>query len=393
MTQNSLREQLHDRLTHLANLEAERRRAEEALRESEQRLRALIANSWDGLCLIDADGLIRYSSPGTNRILGYPPEEMVGSSAFDLVHPDEVDYLKGLFERLLRTPTARISAQYRCRRKDGDWRWIEGTGTNLLGEPAVRAVVVNYHDITERKRAQEKLQQYAARLRTLSHRLMETQEAERRHLARELHDEIGQLLTGLKLSLDATARARGDGAARALDEARALVHELAARVRDLSLRLRPTMLDDLGLLPALLWHFERYTAQTGVHVALRHAGLERRFAPGVETAAYRIVQEALTNVARHAGVMEVAVGLWADPAVLVIRIEDRGDGFATDGGRGPGPTSGLAGMRERAVLLGGGLSIESRPGLGTCLTAELPLGGRGRGTGDADELDDHRAGG
>jgi signal transduction histidine kinase len=131
----------------------------------------------------------------------------------------------------------------------------------------------------------------------------------------------------------------------------------------------------LGLLPALLWHFDRYTAQTNMRVTFKHSGLQRRrFAPEVETAAYRIVQEALTNVVRHAGVSEVTVRLWADQDRLGVQIEDRGTGFDPEAALATSATTGLAGMRERAVLLGGQLMVESAPGAGTHLTAELPLG-------------------
>jgi PAS domain S-box-containing protein len=213
------------------------------------------------------------------------------------------------------------------------------------------------------------------RLQSLSRQLLEVQEAERRHIARELHDEVGQALTGLKLLLDMSARLPAGEITASLDEAQELISELVALVRDLSLDLRPAMLDDLGLLPTLLWHFDRYTAQTSVHVMFKHTGLEgRRFAPEVETTTYRIVQEALTNVARHAGVNEVTVRLWADQDMLVVQIEDRGAGFGPETALAAGDTTGLVGMRERAVLLGGQLTVESVPAAGTCVTAELPLG-------------------
>jgi PAS domain S-box-containing protein len=220
----------------------------------------------------------------------------------------------------------------------------------------------------------EAVSQGRERLQILSQRLVEVQENERRYIARELHDEIGQALTGLKLVLDMAARSPGEDIGESLREALALVDELMTQVRNLSLDLRPTMLDDLGLLPALLWHCGRYTDQTGVHVDFRHTNLEgRRFGPKAETAAYRIVQEALTNVARHADVAEVTVRLWAEQDTLNVQVEDQGAGFDPERVLLTEDSSGLVGMRERAVLLGGALTIESTPGVGTRLTAELPL--------------------
>ena len=231
-------------------------------------------------------------------------------------------------------------------------------------------------EVGERRRAEDALRDYAVRLKILSRRLMEVQEAERRNIARELHDEISQVLTGLKLSLEMCSRTAGDNLGASLGQAQTLVNELMARARKLSLDLRPGMLDDLGLLPTLLWHIEHYTAQTRVQVTFKNSGLEgRRFAPEVETAAYRIAQEALTNIARHAGVTEATLRVWTEAHTLTIQVEDSGSGFDPEAAMAGNDTSGLAGMRERATLLGGQLTVESRSGAGTRLTAELVIGG------------------
>jgi len=222
----------------------------------------------------------------------------------------------------------------------------------------------------ERARLMETVNVAHERLEALSRRLVEVQETERAEIARELHDEVGQLLTGLGLMMGAgdleTESRRG--------EIKRVVNELIARVRDLSVSLRPPMLDALGLLPALLWQIERFESQSRIRVAFRHANLDRRFPPQVETAAFRIVQEALTNVARHASVERVEVEVTAEATSLRAQIEDRGRGFDVDAALA-GPSSGLAGMRERARLLGGRLTIDSTAGSGTRLRMLLPLAG------------------
>ena len=215
------------------------------------------------------------------------------------------------------------------------------------------------------------------RMRTLSQRLVQVQEAERRHIARELHDQVGQALTGLIFELEVCRRLPPPDQDKRITRAQELANELIAQVRNLSLVLRPTILDDLGLLPALLWHFERYTDSTGVRVSFDYTGLERRFPAEVETAAYRVAQEALTNVARHAEVREATVHVWADLEMLCVQVEDRGAGFDAKAASEKHTSSGVAGMRERALLLGGELNIESSPGGGARLTAEFPLHGIG----------------
>jgi signal transduction histidine kinase len=220
-------------------------------------------------------------------------------------------------------------------------------------------------DITDKKQAEEAL-------RALSRRLVDVQENERREIARELHDEIGQSLTALKLMMNQSARSMDQAVPSSLLDAQVVVTELIRQVRELSLQLRPSMLDDLGLLPTLLWHIERYTIQTQVKVDFEHNGLQRDFPAAVNTAVYRIVQEALTNVARHANTKEVTVRIWADDKTISLRIEDRGCGF-TPAALLSSTSTGISGMRERVLLLGGKLNIETSPGRGTCLTAELPI--------------------
>ena len=185
-------------------------------------------------------------------------------------------------------------------------------------------------------------------------------------------------MTVLKLFLDRASPAEVGGNGTELRAARETLRDLMKQIRNMSLELRPTMLDDLGLLPTLLWHFKAYTARTHVQVDFKHAGLRRKLPPDVVSTAYRIVQEALTNVARHAQVSEVMVHIHAGRDALVLEIEDRGTGFDTD--KKSSRSIGLSSMRERVLALNGRLVVESIPGRGTSLIAELPLPAKQRKT-------------
>ena len=206
----------------------------------------------------------------------------------------------------------------------------------------------------------------------LAQSLVTIQEAERRYFARELHDHLGQMLTGLQFMLERVKNEQGDARNSVIEEMQMLVVDLIDRVREMSHKLRPSLLDDMGLIPTLQWHVDRYTRQTGILVGLKCDELPGRLSTEVETTAYRIVQEALTNVARYAQVREVHVGVTVDSDKLWIEITDKGVGFDLDLVRQK-PSSGLGGMRERVDLVGGRLLIRSYKEQGTQILASLPL--------------------
>jgi PAS domain S-box-containing protein len=349
----------------------ERKQAEDTLRQRESTLRMLIEQMPAVLWATDTDLRFTLSLGAGLAALGLRPNQVVGMTLNEFLGTSDPTLLP-------------IAAHQRALHGESvtyDFVW-QGRTFHTHVEPLTNAegrtagVIGVAFDMTDRKRAEEEAQRRHQELRILSHRLVHVQETERRHLARELHDEVGQVLTGLKLTLEMIARGPVERVGVSLGEVQRLVNQLMAQVRRLSLDLRPAMLDDLGLLPALLWHLERYTAQTNIHVTFTHHGVERRFPPEIETAAYRIIQEALTNVARHASVAEVTVRVWAGPESLGMQIEDKGQGFDPEAVRVERDCSGLSGMHERVTLLGGHLAVESRPHHGTQLTAELPLNRR-----------------
>jgi signal transduction histidine kinase len=210
------------------------------------------------------------------------------------------------------------------------------------------------------------------RTRRLSRRVLDIQEEERRFLSRELHDEIGQHLTGMKAMLDASIKRLADQDTEELRRVVQIVNDLMSQVRQLSINLRPQMLDELGLIKALEWQLTRVKEQSHTEILFSHNEFER-LPPHIEIAVFRIVQEALTNVTRHAQNASAEVRLFVDDDRCRIQIQDSGPGFDANAKLNAMRTAGLSGMTERAALLGGELIIESEPGNGACLTADLPL--------------------
>lgn len=227
-------------------------------------------------------------------------------------------------------------------------------------------------EMSGRLRAEAERAVYLAQLQHLSRRLLHTQEDERRRIVRELHDEFGQTLTALDITIESMAQYGAEAADARFQNLHDMIATLQGRIQDLSLDLRPSMLDALGLPPALTLLFSRTQAESGLGVRFDHNLGETRFRAELETAAYRIVQEALTNVVRYSGVREAQVTINADKTGLHVVVQDRGVGFDFDATATSALTGGVVGMRERAMSLGGQLSLESKPGEGTCVAAVLP---------------------
>jgi PAS domain S-box-containing protein len=353
---------------------AERTRAETALRESEARFRQLAESLPQLIWTCGSNGLCDYLSPQWVAYTGIPAAEQLGLGWLAQLHPDEREEVADAWQAALDSGSD-WAHEFRIRRHDGEYRWFDTRGVRLkdTNGRTIKWFGSNT-DIQEQREYQQTLNRYASQLQQLSHKLVEAQETERRRIAHELHDQIGQSLTGLKLSLDSTDTLPLAELSAQLGEARQVINELLGRVRTLSLDLRPSMLDDLGLLPALNWLIERYAAQTGVRVDWRHKGVERRFPTAIETSVYRIVQEALTNVARHAGVAVVELRLLADDERLLLQIADEGRGFNVEDARQSQQSVGLLGMHERVELVGGTIVVDSEPGQGTHVSIVFPLG-------------------
>jgi PAS domain S-box-containing protein len=332
----------------------ERRRADDALRDSERRLRLFIEQIPAILWTTDLDMRVTSSQGAGLRWLGLHQNELVGVLLSDYFkdRPEDVAYHR----MALGGESVQRSSEWRGRHFESVFEPLLDSDDKVAGMIAIA------FDVTDRRRSEEAL-------RTLSRRLLSAQEEERRRVARELHDEIGQVLTAVKIQLQSLLRAGSQAPVRTeVEEAVRSIDSAIDGVRGLSLELRPSLLDDLGLTAALRWLVERVARETGVDVALAAEPVMPRLPAEVETTCFRVVQEALTNVARHAAAGHVAVELRRRDGALELVVRDDGKGFDLAVARqraAEGACMGLSGMEERVRLAGGEIAIEAGPLTGT----------------------------
>jgi two-component system sensor histidine kinase UhpB len=353
-----------------------RRESEKALRESALRLQLAAQAGNVGLWDWERATNRVYYSPEWKRQLGCADAEIPNeySAWRDRLHPDDREEVLGRVQAYLDGTGSEYRHEFRLRHKDGTYRWILAQGAIFRDARGTPQRILGTHlDITERKEAEQVLESLAAELRSLNRRLAQSQEAERRRVAKELHDRIGGALAALGLNLAIASEQLPPGArpklAPRLAESIALLDETSAAVRDLMVFLRPPVLDDFGLAAALRWHGERMAKLSAFEVIVRAPEESARYDPEVEIALFRIAQEALTNVAKHASARHVEVTLEPLPGGLRMVVADDGSGF--DPARAQEASWGFLTMRERAGAVGGNLGIESAPGRGTRVTVEI----------------------
>ncbi|MCK2089394.1 histidine kinase [Thauera aromatica] len=361
-----------------ARMRAERRRTLAALRDSEASLREAQRIAGLGQWRIDPPGERLWCSDTLYALFGLEriDEQHARHALLTRIHPGDLAAMRQA-HRELQAGTERFDIEYRILHTDGNLRHVrecaarataeDGTGTRLIG---------TLYDITAQKAASEALQAANARLRRLSGRILDAQEAERREVARELHDQIGQALTAVKLELQGMAPSVGDGpAAHRLASAIHITEEALAQVRGLSLNLRPPQLDYMGLEASLRWHAERQCERAGLTLAFRSSLGPTRLDTRIEIVCFRLVQEAVTNIVRHAAASRVDIEVGLSGPHLEVSVRDDGHGFDVDRARRrmlEGRSAGLLGMEERAALIGGEVAIESATGCGTRVRVVLP---------------------
>jgi len=324
-------------------------------KRAEDGFRTLLESAPDGMVIADAAGRITFANAQTEVLFGFPRTELIGKSIETLV-PERLRDSHGAHRTsYLRSPRLRpmgAGLALHGRRRDGSEFPVEISLSPLETKDGI-LVTAAIRDITERRQAEETVREYGVRLEALSRQLIATQEAERRAIAAELHDEIGQSLTALKLGLE---RCRQRPEPGVLEENIGLVDQVLHEVRELSRGLRPAHLDELGLAAALRWFVDRQSRRAGWEGRVDVDGLEHRLAPDVEIACFRVTQEALTNVMRHAAARHVVVRVRRVTGGIAIAIRDDGCGMDVAQARRDalrGVSMGLLGMEERVSSLGG----------------------------------------
>jgi PAS domain S-box-containing protein len=390
--------------------------AERAVRESEERFRLLVEGVQEYAILhLDTDGQVVSWNPGAERLKGYPAAEIIGKH-FSIFYPPE-DVQRGKPDQNLKDAAQKSQTEdegWRIR-KNGSRFWanvvitaLRDSQGNLRGfakltrdmtdrrekvqqlrranqqlELRVRQrtadlVRVNLElrtEIAERERAEEQLRHSLDQLRALAARLQFVREEERMRIAREIHDELGQACTALKMDLSLLARkaSKSQVQLRAKAEsAMRLVDNLIQSMRRMASELRPSTLDDLGLVAALEWQAQEYESRTEIRCHLMLPSEPLTLDANRSTAIFRIFQEALTNIARHSQATRVDASLTKDAQNLVLQVRDNGAGYDPKQLKA-GKSLGLVGMRERALLLDGEFTIKGIPGKGTTVTVRIPI--------------------
>ena len=336
------------------------------------RLRSVFERAPVAIWITERD-LVVFANRACAQLVGLPdPADLVGRSIFELLSPASHGPVRSKLQDMERDEDVSVLVGA-IQRADGTLREVELVVAVLPDhEHSFVQMVIN--DITQRSREKKDLLRSRRTLRELSASLVEAREEERRRIARELHDELGQRLTALKLEMISCQRdhpglAVGERAQLMLD----MLDETVSSARRIAMDLRPLMLDDLGLPEAIDWLVKEFKRRTGIEVDIRLGEGMRELSSQLATALYRIVQEALTNITRHAQATRVSITLKGSDHELQLTIQDNGVGFIQGGhARNPG-SFGLLGIRERVLMLGGRLSAGNAPEGGARLVVHVPL--------------------
>lgn len=352
----------------------ERKRTEEALKESELRYRTLIDLSPDAIVVHQDERIVFVNEAALRLYRAASVDMLLGRSPYELTPPRMREAARERARRILSENAVVPLMETIAMRLDGFEVEIEVTGRMMTfqGRPAVLAMV---RDVTERKRAAQELEAYYEQIRGLAQRLEAAREEERQRLARELHDEFGQLLTAMRIDASWIRRKAQGIAPEIAERATAMasvIEQTQQATKRMSSELRPKVLDDAGVVPAIRALVDEFAYRNAIQCEFNVSDEDLVVGDPIATPLYRMTQEALTNIAKHANAKKVTIELLTDPSSLTLIIADDGQGLTQDDQRKP-RSFGLLGMRERIASVGGELSLTSKPGRGVTLEAHFPL--------------------
>ena len=356
----------------------ERKLAEEQLRAAKDQYQQLVENINEVIFSLDDGGTITYVSPAASVLGGYIPAELSGHPFSNIVLPEDLSIANSGFWRVLRGEMG--PSEFRILTKSGDVRWVRSSSRPIVKQGTVEGISGVLTDITDRKLAEERLNISQEQLHLLAGHLQSVREEERKHLAQEFHDQLGQTLTAIKMDLSMLRRASADTSrelsrsviAQSIESAQDMIDRAIVIIREILSELRPELLDQLGIVPTLEWEVDRFQRKSGISSTFSSSVDAIALDASKAIALYRIFQEAVTNVARHAKATRVEVTLRDENGVLSLEIKDNGIGISANAEQQT-HSFGLIGMRERAILLGGTIEIHGTEGKGTTVRVRIPF--------------------
>jgi PAS domain S-box-containing protein len=364
------------------NIELEKKviQRTEDLNHSEQRFRKILESNYEMISLSDEKFIPFYRSPASIRLTGWSLEESAGDDkGGNQVHPDDAISLKNILKEVLVNFGKPYPVSFRTMRKDGHYIWLEGFMTNMLHDESLKGILGNFRDVTERKKKEEEINKLTIELRQLLEHLQTSREDERKYIAREIHDELGSSLTALKIDVSLLHK---KSVSKSNEDNKYMIEELTSvinqidkaidSVKKISLELRPEILDHLGIIDAVKWRVQQFENMTGIPCKVSCLPDLITLRKELSAPVYRIVQEALTNVARHSQASLVKILIKADSENILVEINDNGKGIRDEDLENP-KAFGLIGMRERVRILNGRMSIVRNEGMGTTVSVKIPL--------------------
>ncbi len=348
----------------------------EALRDSEARFRTIFEESTLGIALVDKDGRIIEANTALRRMLGYSQAELVDQVFTTFFLPDDASQCQALFQKLVQGQEDSYQGEKKCFRKDGRTFWGRLNVSLLKGAKAEDHIAVcMIEEITDQKQAEKEIRTYQEQLRSVASELSLTEERERRRLATDLHDHVGQILALAQIKLGAIREsASSTQLVEPMDEVRRLLEQTIQYTRSLTFELSPPILYDLGFEAAVEWLAELMQEQNGVTVKVLADRSSKPMNDEIRVILFQTVRELLANVVKHANAKNIRVFIAREEAALQVKVEDDGLGMGISAEAGNGPSGfGFFSIKERLKYLGGQLDVVAEPGWGTRVTLQVPL--------------------